>query len=203
VPLKNAYYFGTFNPVHCGHLQIAETALEQLPIDAVVFVPAGRSPFKHHLDHMAEPHHRLAMLNMAISYQPRFSVNPLEMDRPGLSYTLDSVLQIRQELGLAPPEKIIFIIGSDALAGLSQWHEPTQLVALCQFAVAPRIGTKGPTSLVINEALPIQLDRVPLVMPEVNISSSAIREAFSTQTLLSGLVPDAVAHYIEQHQLYR
>ena len=128
---------GTFNPIHLGHLRAAEEVCENLDLDRVIFVPAAQPPHKHGTDRdpMAPAEQRLAWVRAAVADNPRFSVDALELERGGRSYSLETVREIGARTA---PELPVFIIGADAFAELDSWREPEELISLAHFAVMTR-----------------------------------------------------------------
>src|SRR5476651_1713120 len=134
--LRLGIYGGTFDPVHHGHLLLARDALEQLGLDAVLFVPASRSPFKAHKAHATDAQ-RVAMLRLALKGEPRFWLSRCEVDRPAPSYAYDTALEIQEAF---PRAELLWLIGADQLDGLSQWHRAEDLRKMVTFVLLPRIG---------------------------------------------------------------
>ena len=184
---------GSFDPPHLAHLIAAECAVEQFSLDRVLFIPAGLPP--HKTDRrLASSGDRLAMTELAIQGNDRFAVDPLELERPGPSYTIDTLLQLRKRY---QPESLTLIIGADMLAIFPSWHRSEEILGLARVAVLPRPGT---TAAMIPEGLS---DRVTaLKMPLIEISSTMIRERIQHGRSTRYLVPDAVGAYIKQHRLY-
>jgi nicotinate-nucleotide adenylyltransferase len=177
---------GTFDPVHVGHLAIALAALETVPLDRVVFVPARRSPLKER-GPVAAPQHRLAMLERATRDEPRFSVSRIELDREGPSYTVDTLE------ALAGEGELFLIVGADALADLQRWKDPDRVRALARLVVARRPGAPDRWA-----GSAIALDT-----PLMDISARELRARAARARSLRYLVPDPVCRYIEEHALYR
>ena len=190
---------GTFNPPHIGHLIAAQEAHLQLGLDRVVFMPAGIPPHKQRGVEEPGAVHRLAMCRHAIGSDPRFEVSAIEIDRPGPSYTVDTLEELNSR---APDTELFLIVGGDIAAGLPEWREPERVLSLATLAVAQREGTDRAS---IDEAL-AQVEgggRVRFFeMPMISISSSAIRERVRTGESIRYLVPDAVAAYVDEHGLY-
>ena len=128
---------GTFNPVHEGHLSIAREALRLFSLDAVWFIPCA-VPAHKPTNNLAPNEDRLAMLCLAIADEPRFSALTIELDRPGTSYTLDTVRELRAQ---HPADTFVFIIGADTLGELHTWHKPLELLELVRFVTLARPGT--------------------------------------------------------------
>ncbi len=177
---------GTFDPVHVGHLAIALAALETVPLERVVFVPARRSPLKER-GPIAAPEHRLAMLERATEDEPRFSVSRIELDREGPSYTVDTLE------ALAGEGRLFLILGADASAALERWKDPDRVRALATLVVARRSGSES--------ALPP--GAIALDTPLMDISARELRARAAQARSLRYLVPDPVCRYIEEHALYR
>ncbi len=176
---------GTFDPVHNGHLAIARAALEQIPLDRVLFVPARRSPLKDSVP-AASDEDRLAMLELATKDEPRFAVSRIELERPAPSYSVDT-------LGaLAGEGRLFLILGADAAADLARWRDPDRVKRLATLVVAPRRDAPAP------DAATIVLDA-----PLVDVSARDLRERAAASRSLRYLVPDAVERYIEERGLYR
>lgn len=176
---------GTFDPVHAGHLAIALAALETLPLDRVVFVPARRSPLKDR-EPAAAADDRLAMLRLATADEPRFSVSRLELDRDGPSYTVDTLEALSGE------GRLFLILGADAAADLARWKRPERVRELATLVVAGRPGTAGLPS-----------GAVRLDTPLMDISARELRAKAAQARSLRYLVPDPVCRYIEERGLYR
>lgn len=179
-------YGGSFDPVHHAHLILAREALEQLQLDEVVFIPAALSP--HKLDVPTTPAPvRLEMLRSAIAGEPRFSVDERELHRPPPSFTVDTIMELRQ----ADAElEIFYFIGSDNLPRLHTWHRFAELETLVRFIVLER-GIAPPPSSYATIQRPIQ------------ISSTEIRNRVATGRSIRYLVPPAVEQLIDRYQLYK
>jgi len=180
---------GSFNPVHWGHLLLAEEIAEEFSFDRVIFVPAWRSPFKDGREDPG-PERRLAMLEAACRDNPRFSVDDREIRRGGPSYTIDTVRELRSELGLESPPGLL--LGDDLLAGLEGWREVEALGRESRIIVARRGG--APESCI----LPCERASNRLIP----LASSEIRARVAAGKSLRYLVPGAVADYIREKALY-
>ena len=185
--LKIGVFGGTFDPVHVGHLAIAEAALESAGLDRVIFVPARRSPLKA-TGPIASEADRLAMLEAAVKGQPRFAVSRVELDRPGPSYTVDTLEALKGEGDLH------LILGSDALAELATWRSPERIRALAALLVARRPGAPEPDTASGARAFDA---------PCLDISSRELRARASRGLSLRYLVPDEVWRHIDRKGLYR
>lgn len=193
---------GTFDPIHYGHLAIAESAREELDLAGVLFVPAGLPP--HKPDRIVSaPSHRAAMVKLAIGDNAAFRLSRVELDRNGPSYSVDTVRLLLEADQEASPERFVFIVSVEALASLHTWREPRRLLELTVLAVAPRLGARSPGRAWIAEHFPGQEDRVIFLDgPELGHSASDIRRRASQGRSIRYLVPPAVEAYIKEHSLY-
>jgi nicotinate-nucleotide adenylyltransferase len=188
-------YGGTFNPIHTGHLIIAQEIYEQCGLDRLVFMPSARPPHKH-LAGVAAPEHRYRMAVLATREDPRFEVSDLELQRPGPSYTIETLQELRRLHGDAC--RLFFAIGADSLVDIATWRAPEQLFALAAVVVVPRPGVD------IRRAPAPWRDQVVLVRsPEVDISSTDIRRRVAEGRSIRYLVPEPVERYIAEHRLYK
>ncbi|RME51349.1 MAG: nicotinate (nicotinamide) nucleotide adenylyltransferase [Caldilineae bacterium] len=192
---------GTFDPVHNGHLALAEAVFRALQLERVLFVPAGDPPHKRGRPLTASAH-RVRMVELAIAGRAAFALSRADLDRPGPHYSVDMVALVRREYHLAADETF-FIIGADSLAALPTWHEPARLLSLCRLAVAHRPGYR-PDLRRLSERLPALPDRVAwIAMPGVPISGTELRRRAARGESLAAWVPLPVARYIEANGLYR
>ena len=204
---------GTFDPIHFGHLRLAEEMAEAIGLERVLFIPAGQPP------HRGVPHtaslHRLEMARRAIAGNPRFAVDAREVQRPRPSYTVDTLADLRAELGDDQP--LWLLLGADAFLDLPSWHEWRRLFELANVAVAERPGVRLMQSDAMQE--PLKSEVMPrrvadaaaagpsgLVllrpMTPLEISATAIRDTLARHGSARYLLPDAVLDYIHEHQLY-
>ena len=192
---------GTFDPVHVGHLIIAEEALSRLALNQVLFIPAGQPWLKAGQD-LSPAEHRLKMVELAIASNPRLGVSRIEIDRSGPTYTVDTLEQLRRDLG--EDVQLHFILGLDALEQFHRWEQPERIIELCELALVSRPGFQN--SRILDE----QLGRYPelgskvnfLAAPVMDISGSSIRFRASQGRSIKYRVPEAVERYIEKHSLY-
>lgn len=196
---------GTFDPPHNGHLQIAHAARDALELTQTVFIPAKQPPHKQDdaggdLDPVSSLESRLAMLRLALRPHPEFVISLLEVERDGLSYTVDTLRELRRE---SPDADIFFIMGMDSLVNLPTWHQPQEIVKLAKLAVFTRAGYHLDISALERQVPGVSAAVVMVPAPEVDISSTEIRERVRRGKSIRGLVPPAVANYIKQHQLYK
>jgi nicotinate-nucleotide adenylyltransferase len=189
---------GTFDPIHIGHLVVAEEARIKLGFSEVLFVPAGQ-PWRK-LDRNITPAvHRVEMVRRAIADNPHFKLCTLEVERAGPSYTVDTLTMLKKQLG--SEASLFFILGRDTLSGLPLWKEPETVVQLCRLVVAPRLGSKDLKHL--EKAIPGLLDKViQLDMPLIGISSSGIRQRIAQGLPIRYLVPAEVEKYVTGHKIY-
>ncbi|TEU15837.1 MAG: nicotinate-nucleotide adenylyltransferase [Dehalococcoidia bacterium] len=189
---------GTFDPIHIGHLVVAEEARIKLGFNEVLFVPAGQPLLKPDRN-ITPADHRVEMVRRAIADNPHFKICTLEIERPGPSYTVDTLTMLRKQLG--SEASLFFIIGRDTLAELPLWKEPKKLVQLCRLVVAPRLGSKDLKHL--ETSIPGLLDKViQLDMPVIGISSSGIRQRIAQGLPIRYLVPAEVEKYITGQKIY-
>jgi nicotinate-nucleotide adenylyltransferase len=189
---------GTFDPIHIGHLIVAEEARVELGLAEVLFVPAGQPWLKQGRD-VTPAVHRVEMVRRAIADNPCFKLSTLEVDRPGPSFTVDTLTLLKDQP--SSESSLFFILGRDTLVELPLWKRPGKVVQLCQLVVAPRIGSRDLRHL--EEAIPGLLDKViQLDMPLIGISSSEIRQRVARGLSIRYLVPPRVAKYITEQGLY-
>jgi nicotinate-nucleotide adenylyltransferase len=192
---------GTFDPVHLGHLAIAEEARRRLNMLEVIFVPAGQPYFKD-LAEITPIVHRVSMLNLALEGRPYFKISLIEIERPGPSYAVETIVSLRERL--KPEDEIYFIMGWDSIMSLPLWREPRRLMSLCRFAAVPRPGYPIPDTSVLEKDLPGVSERIVVLdEPLLNISSTEIRRRVREGISVEDLVPESVAAYIEDHGLYK
>ncbi len=191
---------GTFDPVHNGHLIVAEVVRARLNLAEVIFVPAGQPWLK--TDRLITPaKHRLEMLRLSLADKPYFKLSTMEIERAGPSYTIDTIVELRAKL--TPDDELFFILGQDNLAQLPQWREPSRLIQLCYLVAVPRPGSPRPNLKTLETSLPGISQRVMLMdEPHVDISASEIRERVVRGLSIRHLVPEAVNKYIKENRLY-
>ncbi len=205
---------GTFDPVHNGHLSLADYVLDILELDSILFIPAARPPHKGHAK-LTSFKHRLAMVNIAILDKPRFFVSNMELQRRGPSYSIDTLKELRSLLDQGV--HLFFIIGMDSFVELDTWKEGQQLLDYADLAVVARpdypLALIGPLIDRLGHytfdsagsywAAPERLGRIyPVNMPPIAISSTDVREKAESGVSLDGLIPPAVYEYIVAHGLF-
>lgn len=191
--MRIALFGGTFNPIHYGHLALAEAARVERQLDRVIFIPAGAPP--HKTRDLAPAVHRLAMVRLATRGNPAFSVSGWEVRQASPSYTHETIQHFQRRF---PRGTLYFLMGVDTLREVDTWAAGRRILALCPFLVGGRPeAARGP--------LPASLWRRVrwLHNPLVSVSGTAIRDFARRGVSLRYLVPDAVAAYIQRHQLYR
>lgn len=190
---------GTFDPVHYGHLVIAEDARVYLKLEQVLFVPAYQPPHKP-IDSYWPFEHRVRMLELAIADNPQFGISLIEERRSGPSYTVDTIQQLQSELG--PATQIFFIIGMDSLGSILSWRKPDELLHLCRIVVAERAGYRVDLTA-LEAALPGLRPRLELIdTPELSISSTDLQRRIRLGLSVRYQLPPQVEAYIHEHRLY-
>jgi len=192
---------GTFDPVHNGHLNIAVEVKQAISLDQVIFIPAGQSPFKVTYT-MAPAEQRLEMLRLAVSDNPGLVISTIEVERPGISYTVDTLVELRRQY--SDDTGLYFIMGWDSLEKFAEWREPSRIIELTSLVAVPRPGRTKPDLEPLEKSIPGISSRVVFLdSPEIDISSTAIREMVSNGRPIESLVPGAVTEYIKEYNLYR
>jgi len=186
---------GSFDPIHDAHLEVGRVALEQFGLEKVLFVPNGL-PADGTEAVGRRREHRYQMAVAAVAGRSGFVVSRIEIDRDGVSYTIDTIRALQQDYG----QGICFIIGADSLVRIDQWKEPEAIIASVPFAVAPRAGI---SFAAFEQGLFEEASIWPLEMPEVDLSSTALRERVGRGESIAESVPAAVMAYIEEQGLYR
>lgn len=178
---------GSFDPIHLGHLILAQTALEKVNLDEIIFIPTAQAPHKRSLK-VTEAKHRLAMIKSAIKSNPQFSVSDYEIKKGGVSYTIDTVNHLLEK----EKAKYFFILGGDMVDSLPSWKYFDQLSLKVTFIAMKRPGSRQ------KGAFKLKL----LDMPEVGISSTDIRRRVKLGKIIEYLAPTPVVRYIQKHNLY-
>jgi nicotinate-nucleotide adenylyltransferase len=203
---------GTFDPVHNAHLRIAQLAIDVLGVGRVLWIPTGAPGYR--AAPVASVADRLAMLELALAGEPRYAIDRRELAPQASGYTVDTLLALRRELGSAAG--LVLLLGTDQFAKLDTWHRWRELFALAHLAVfarpgwAPRAGDTAHAELQARRAAPRGDWRlrpggaiVPVEMPPLDISATALRAAIGRDDDVSRLLPRAVLDYIHSHHLYR
>ncbi len=192
---------GTMDPIHVGHLLVAEEARQALGLEEVVFIPAGQ-PWMKPDGVMASGAHRLNMVRLAIGSNPFFRASALEVDRDGPSYTVDTLEALKA--GGHKDDDLYFILGADLLKDLHEWRDPARMLELCSLVVAPRVGYDAREAGGLeSSSAGAPAGTVFLEGPAVGVSSTDIRRRAAKGRSIRYMVPEAVARYIERYGLYR
>lgn len=193
---------GTFDPVHYGHLLIAETIREQFELDKVVFIPSGKPPHKLQ-GGVSDAEHRYTMVHRAISSNAFFEASRIELERNGFTYTVDTLEALRTAYG--ENTRLFFIIGADIVHDIINWRQPDRVFKLCEFIAVMRPGfnrsnfTAEIKALVTRYGARIHIAYAPLI----DISSTVIRDRVSKGLSIKYLLPEPVESYITCNNLYR
>lgn len=189
---------GTFNPIHIAHLMIADRALEAFDLDQVIFMPAKEPPHKSPID--AED--RYQMVALAIRDNPNFSLSDLELRREGPTYSLVTIDQLQAQYG--DEVEIYFITGTDAIQSLPTWHRPLELLEKCHFIGTVRPEGSDQLEAALEQLGPLAKEKIHFLMvPQLAISSSYVRQCLEKGKSVKYIVPDGVIQYIEEHNLYK
>jgi nicotinate-nucleotide adenylyltransferase len=189
---------GTFDPIHYGHLVTAEEALVQFNLDRVVFMPTGRSVRKTH-QRVSSGEDRYLMTVLATASNPDFEVSRLEIERPGDTYTVDTMVALRERLG--PKAELFFITGADAVREILTWKDAARFAGLCTFIAATRPGYDvSPAAGGLPNAAGLDLEYMEV--PGLAISSSDVRARVAARRPIRYLLPESVAGYISKNGLY-
>jgi nicotinate-nucleotide adenylyltransferase len=191
---------GSFDPIHIGHLILAQEACEQLGLACVYFVPAGEPPHKR--DRKLTPvEQRVTMTQLAIAGNPAFRLSRVDADRPGPHYTVDMIRILKGQF--SPESELYFLMGFDSLVELPTWHRPGDLIASCRLVALTRPNIAVDWAA-LEARLPGIRERVTLIdMPELEIASHDLRDRVAQGRRIRYMVMEPVAAYIEQNGLYR
>jgi nicotinate-nucleotide adenylyltransferase len=194
--VRLGFFGGTFDPPHLGHLLVAIDAVEALALDRLIFVPAARQPLKAEM--MTAPAQaRLAMTHRLVGDDTRFGVDSIEIDRDGLSFTVDTLRAFAARAAEQPLTEHFFLLGADAWRTFPRWREPSEIMRLATVVVLTRGGEPiGPALSGL---------RAPRVLPtrRIDISSTEIRSRVRAGLSLRGFVPEAVREFIQENGLYQ
>ena len=191
---------GTFDPIHVGHLILAEEVRARLNLAGILFVPAGQPWLK--ADSLISPaEHRVEMVRLAIADKPYFKLSIMEIERAGSTYTVDTITELKARLEAG--DELFFILGWDNLTELPRWRQPSRLITMCRLVAVPRPGYPLPDLKALEAVIPGLSQRVTLMdRPEIDISASAIRDRVAQGLSIRRLVPEPVERYIKEHKLY-
>jgi nicotinate-nucleotide adenylyltransferase len=201
--MRLGLFGGTFDPVHLGHLLLAEYCREQCRLDAVWFVPAAEPPHKQRPD-LTPADERVEMLRLAIGGHEAFSISTREIERGGVSYTIDTLLELAAE---DASRQLFFLLGGDSLADLPRWREPAHICELAMPVVVARPGSPPPDygslAPLLSSARLEEIRAHQVEMPQIGISSREIRRRVAAGQSIRYQTPRAVEKYIETAGLYR
>ena len=194
---------GTFNPIHIGHLIMAEEVCKHHHLSRVIFIPAYIPPHKY-VNNLADAIHRYQMVKAAVNENDKFEISDLEIRREGKSYTIDTVQEILHHYG--EDCEVFLIMGADSLNELELWKNIKKLSQLCHFVIVNRPGYSTDTSdklaeLIGNENI-LDIERLRIEIEPVGVSSTEIRKRLKDGIEIKGLVPECVEAYIEEYGLY-
>jgi nicotinate-nucleotide adenylyltransferase len=201
--MRIGVFGGTFDPIHLGHLILAEQCREQAGLDEVRFVPAYQPPHKQ--DQPLTPfHHRVEMVALAVAGHPAFRIDEVEKRLPGPSYTVTTLTELRRE---QPGDELFLLLGADCLPDLAKWRDPVRILELACLLVGARPGAELwsleqlRTALRMPPTAPVRVQVVPV--PLIGLSSTDLRDRVARGRSVRYLVPRAVECYLETHRLYR
>jgi nicotinate-nucleotide adenylyltransferase len=199
--LKTGILGGTFDPVHNAHLMIAGEALKRLELDEILFIPTSSTPLKE--DTVITPvEHRVKMLELAVAGNPAFRVSRIEIDRAGISYTVDTIAALKQSLG--GESELYFITGLDSLETLPRWKEPDRIIRMCRLVTVCRPGYKVPDIDKLEKDIP-GISESLIIIDDLapDVSATDIRKRVAAGLPISHLVPIPVEQYIREKGLYK
>jgi nicotinate-nucleotide adenylyltransferase len=199
--MRVGIFGGTFDPIHLGHLAVARSIQSSLGLDNVIFIPAGQPWLKADTP-VSRVKDRVQMLRLALARRRAFELSTIEADRPGPSYTVDTMETLQRQLG--SDADLFFLLGSDALMDIAKWKEPQRLMKLCQLVAFARPGFGLPAIEALEAAVPGVSQRVVFVeVPQVNVRATDIRRRAAEGRSIQRLVPRAVERYILEYGLYK
>jgi nicotinate-nucleotide adenylyltransferase len=192
---------GTFDPPHVGHLWLAALAADAMDLHRVLFLPASQPPHKLGRP-MTSATNRLLMTRLAIAAEPDFELSVIEMERPGPSYTVDSIVDLQERYG--PETRLFLVMAADSLREIDSWREPDRLLGMAEWVVGPRPGRLPPTREQLQARFGAAADRIHLLEgPALDVSSSEIRRRVAGGHTIRYLVTRAVEELILERGLYR
>ncbi len=194
--MKLCLFGGTFDPPHNAHFIIAEAIRESLNLNKIVFIPAYNPPHKYEKKPVTSVEHRIAMLKLCIDDLPQFEFSDVELKRKGVSYSIDTIIEMRQKHGIQSKD-LHFLIGSDSLAEFKSWHRWEDILKESRVVVArrPRFEKTDIDADLLEQVIFLNL-------PRMEISSTEIRERFNTDSMTRFYVPEVVSEYIKKHKIY-
>ncbi len=189
--MRIGIYGGSFDPPHIGHRLVASDACEALALDRLWIVPVGIQPLKADMPAGASGTDRLALARLAFAGDPRFEVSPMEVEREGLSYTVETIEEFARRF---PGAELFFLVGRDALSDLERWRDPQRIRELATLAVLDRSGEHGASGVEGRE--------VVVTTRRIDVSSTEIRRRVRAGMRITGFVPDSVEQFISTNGLY-
>ena len=192
---------GTFNPIHKGHIAIAEAAKKTYKLNRIIFVPSGNPPHKTQ-EYIAPKEDRFRMVKLAIAGKKNYHISRIEIDRSGYSYAIDTFNELKKEYG--SDAQLFYIMGMDSINEILTWKKPLELFKICQFIVATRPGAKIRTLKRILKFPPIKMhaEQVHLIEVKMDISSTQIRESIKNGKFPAGAMDKKIIEYIKKNKLY-
>ncbi|MEZ6055318.1 MAG: nicotinate-nucleotide adenylyltransferase [Planctomycetaceae bacterium] len=197
--MRIGLFGGTFDPIHFGHLLMAEQCREQCQLDVVRFIPAFQPPHKPGVP-ISPAKDRIAMLELALAGEPKLEVSRIEMERKGKSYTVDTLRRLHET---EPEHEFVLIIGADSLTDLPTWREPAEILQLATIAAVNRGRTAPSLDPIIAAVGESCRQRIQLVdMPAIDLSATDIRSRVASGRSIRYMTQRSVAMYVKQHRLY-
>jgi nicotinate-nucleotide adenylyltransferase len=189
---------GAFDPPHVAHVALAQAAVEQLQLDGLLIFPTGQA--WHKAQTLSAPEHRLAMARIAFADVPRTVIDERELRRPGPTYTIDTLRELKTE---QPDAQLFLVMGEDQSASLTRWHDWESILQLAVICVAARPTAMGQDGGRPLQTLPLQAQSRQLRLPSMPGSATEVRAQVAAGAGIAHLVPPGVARYIDQHNLYQ
>jgi nicotinate-nucleotide adenylyltransferase len=199
--MKTGILGGTFNPIHVGHIMVADVVQKEMGLNKVVFIIAGQPWLKSSASILSSKH-RLNMVKLATADKSSFSVSTMEIERKGPTYSVYTIVEMSREM--SGDDDLFFIIGRDNLEDLPKWYQLERLVSLCRLVVVPRAGFPFPNLESLEVTIPGITHRVIMLdKPQIDVSSSVIRQRVRHGLPIDNLVPKVVEEYIKENGLYK
>lgn len=201
--MRLGIYGGSFSPIHNGHLLLAESCREQCQLDEVWFLPAAVSPLKQDAN-PASNAHRVAMIELAIAGNQAFKVSPIELERGGISYTVDTLREVQQ---IVPHAQLFLLVGADSFASFSHWRAIDEICELATICTVGRPGSDlndwGSLPEVLTDDQMMEIKEHSVEMPQIGLSSTEIRQRIADGRSIRYMVPRSVEKYIETQHVFR
>lgn len=201
--MRIGVFGGSFDPIHWGHITLAECCQQQAELDRVWFIPAAQQPLKP-AGPIASNADRMAMLELALAAYPAFEISTLELDRGGTSYTVDTLVAINSRM---PAAQLFLLLGADSLVDFPRWRQPADICRLATLLVVNRGGAPRPNFAHLRQIIApervVEIEAAQVEMPPMQHSSSDIRQRIATGGDWQSLVPPGVADYIRDRRLYQ